>query len=342
MAIAPVLVITSDTEAVHCLVFIGLVWLEPGRGEVGVVGRVRPKLGFQAECAVAIVCRAGFANIRAVEPVAHVELNAGLVGIDFQRDARPVGDDGEDLFPECTRLVCDDEVVVEGDWQLGIAVDFLECPSFREVERRVFDWERHACCREIFVNLGMSCGDRPDLVVLAFVCVFAIEVEVGMVCKVDDGCLVCICGIVDFDFVVVRDAIDDLDVEFSWESRIAVRAFQRQFQCLPIDLRCVPEPSSVALPAVQGMLPFPSLISGCMFFHQDRFSAGDPVILFRLARRESKQVRIARSCIRGRRPRGFRSCPSLDRDYWFLPMSVICTWKPLLFEAKLRLPTLSL
>ena len=64
-------------------VAVGFAGLEDGVGEVGLIGGVGEELGFEAEGGAVGVCFATFTFGFSIEEISAVELNAGLVGVDF-------------------------------------------------------------------------------------------------------------------------------------------------------------------------------------------------------------------------------------------------------------------
>src|SRR6185312_16380033 len=71
---------SHQREAIHRLVPVGLSGIEPRRRKIGTVGRVGPGLRFEAEGIRLPIESVAFAAQRAVEEVAGIELQAGLVG----------------------------------------------------------------------------------------------------------------------------------------------------------------------------------------------------------------------------------------------------------------------
>ena len=67
---------------------VGLSRTEDGRRPLGLIGRVRILLGLEADAVTLVVHDALLAGDGAVEEVAGIDLDAGLVGIDLQIDAR--------------------------------------------------------------------------------------------------------------------------------------------------------------------------------------------------------------------------------------------------------------
>src|SRR4029450_6950261 len=113
---------------------------EHGRGEVGVVGRVRVVLGLEGEAVALAVGPAAGADDGAVEEVAGVELDAGLDGQDLEHPPAPrVLQPGRQLQPGAVPVEHPVVVVAAAELQLleAVVADALADPGRPgEVHRR--------------------------------------------------------------------------------------------------------------------------------------------------------------------------------------------------------------
>src|SRR5579862_9420413 len=110
-------------ELVDSCLMIYLTRLELGRGELGLVRRIRIVLSLQAEAVVLVVDLAALANIRAVQEVARIELQTGLVGPDFHDAAGPrARDPGGEPYPLAVSIDTKVVVVSAGVFQLDIVL----------------------------------------------------------------------------------------------------------------------------------------------------------------------------------------------------------------------------
>ena len=234
------------------VMFIDLPGLKARGGERRLVGGVWPKLRLQTERSEALIGSAVLADF-AVEPVAHVELNAGLIRIDAQRDACTMGNSLEDTRLHLAGLFGDDEIVIKRNGQRLVFVDGFEGAAFCEIEGRVCDGQRLASRGEIAVNFRMAVGRGPDLMVEAFVGGFAVEIEISVVGQIDDSRFVRCGAIIDLQRIVIRKCVDCFCFELSGEAGIAVRGDNGELQRRVANGRGFPHATAIAVTAMEGV-----------------------------------------------------------------------------------------
>src|SRR5215213_5561525 len=169
---------------------VALAGAQHGRREVGVVGRVRVVLGLQSQAVALAVGAAAGPDQGAVEEVARVELDAGLVGEDLQYPpAARVLQPGRQLQPGAAPVEHPVVVVAAADLELleAVVTDALADPGRTgEVHRRAGHRVDGPGGDQGGVDRGVAAGPQAQLVVVDVARALTGQVPVGVVGQVDD------------------------------------------------------------------------------------------------------------------------------------------------------------
>src|SRR5215218_10830360 len=169
---------------------VALAGAQHGRREVGVVGRVGEVLGLQGETVALPVGAAAGPDHGAVEEVARVELDAGLVGEDLQYPpAARVLQPGRQLQPGAAPVEHPVVVVAAADLELleAVVTDPLTDPGRTgEVHRRAGHRVDGPRGDQGGVDRGVAAGPQAQLVVVDVARALTGQVPVGVVGQVDD------------------------------------------------------------------------------------------------------------------------------------------------------------
>src|SRR5215211_4770989 len=169
---------------------VALAGAQHGRREVGVVGRVGEVLGLQGETVALPVGAAAGPDHGAVEEVARVELDAGLVGEDLQHPpAARVLQPGRQLQPGAAPVEHPVVVVAAADLELleAVVTDALADPGRTgEVHRRAGHRVDGPRGDQGGVDRGVAAGPQEQLVVVDVARALTGQVPVGVVGQVDD------------------------------------------------------------------------------------------------------------------------------------------------------------
>src|SRR5215211_4066779 len=169
---------------------VALAGAQHGRREVGVVGRVGEVLGLQGEAVALAVGAAAGPDHGAVEEVARVELDAGLIGQDLQHPTTArVLQPGRQLQPGAAPVQHPVVVVAAAELQLleAVVTDPLTDPGRAgEVHRRPGDRVDGPGGDEGRVDGREVAGPQEQLVVVDVARALTGQVPVGVVGQVDD------------------------------------------------------------------------------------------------------------------------------------------------------------
>ena len=215
---------------------VGLSGTEDHRRPLGFVGGVGIVLGLEADGGALVVHDALLAGDGAVEEVAAVDLDAGLVGEDLEVDAGggavklrggSVDVAGGIQHPVVVIAVAVADLLVVG----GDAVADEVCRA--EVERRAFHGSDFARGHKRVVHRRVVRSvDIKDIVHDAVRSRIAREIKVGVVGHVDDGRRIGRGLVGDVDAVVIGEGIGDVGLHGTGEVAIAVGRIAQQLDVL--------------------------------------------------------------------------------------------------------------
>ncbi len=179
---------------------VGLARFHNNGRELRLIRRIREVLGFQTKGCAARVGLAVLAFHFAVEEVARVELDAGLVSPNFEGAA------GSGLVnfsglgkssgfgvkhPVMVVAFAEFELLIEG---FDAFANFV---SREEVEGSSLDGNQFACRDQPGIDGSVAAGEKGQFMIEDVAIPLTLEVEVSMVGKVDDGIFISSGGIID-------------------------------------------------------------------------------------------------------------------------------------------------
>src|SRR5882724_1481847 len=192
-------------------------------------------LRLQAECCPATVGLATFAGSGSVEKVSGIELNSRLGGPDFEDAAGlRLVDNSRQSQGAVFDPACQNEIVVVSHPQLDLLLILIDastdCCRRRKIKRSSLHRAKFAGRDQSGVDGGELVGVQQQAMLEDVAISLPRQIEVGVVCEIDDGFLVRGRGVVNHQRILLGERVNHLDGEISGKSLFHVFAEIRQLQ----------------------------------------------------------------------------------------------------------------